>query len=132
MNSSQLENQGILDSLRNAVQPESVVEKLGIDKQLLIDIGLYGSIGFIAGFLLKKYSEYFICFVLFVVGLIVLQQCDYISLSVNMAKIQYVLGVESMLFESGAYGSFVMEWIKSNVPSSLSLLVGFLIGLKVG
>jgi len=139
VNASQVEanfapadNAGILETIKSSVQPEAVANKFGIDKNLLIDVGVYGAIGFIIGFLLKKYSEYFISLALLLIAIVVLQQFDYISLSFNAAKIHDALGLQGMPMSADACGSLFWEWVKSHVISSSSLLVGFLIGLKVG
>lgn len=121
----------LIDSLKNAMQPEAIANKLGIDKNMLIDISLFGAIGFIVGFLLKKYSEYFISMALLVIGIVVLQQFDYLAFSLNMPKIHQMLGLESTA-AVGGYGMLLVEWIKSNVAGFISLTIGFLIGLKVG
>jgi uncharacterized membrane protein (Fun14 family) len=125
-------NTGLIESLKNAMQPEAIANKLGMDKNMLIDIGLYGAIGFIMGFLLKKYSEYFIALALLIVGIVVLQQFDYISVSINMPKIHQMLGLEPAPVVGDKYGTLLLEWIKANIAGSASLVVGFLIGLKVG
>lgn len=123
---------GVIETIKGSLEPEFIANKFGIDKNLLIDVGVYGAIGFIIGFLLKKYSEYFISLVLLVIGLVVLQQFDYISLSINNVKIQNMLGLGSVPMAGHAYGSFLWDWISTHVVSSSSLAVGFLIGLKVG
>ena len=84
------------------------------------------------GFLLKKYSEYFIALVLLLVGVIVLQQFDYVSVSINIPKIHQMLGLQSAPMVGDKYGVLLLEWMKANVAGSASLVVGFLIGLKVG
>lgn len=122
----------LIESFKNALQPETIANRLGIDKNTLIDIGIYSAIGFIIGFLLKKYSEYFIAFVLFVVGIVVLQQFGYISIDFNTAKIHEMLGLQSIVITTDGYGVLLLEWMKSNVPAAASLVVGFLIGLKIG
>src|SRR5260221_8525040 len=86
----------LIESLKNAIQPETIANKIGMDKDMLINISLYGAMGFILGFLIKKYSEYFIAFLLLGIGLFVLQQFDYVSLSINTSKIQELLGLEPM------------------------------------
>lgn len=120
-----------VESLKNALQPETIAHKLGIDKNTLIDVGIYGAIGFITGFLLKKYSEYFIACALFVIGLVVLQQFGYISIDFNMAKIHEVLGLQQGMVSDG-YGMLLVEWTKANVPAAVSFIVCFLIGVKIG
>ena len=132
LNETQVPNTGLIESLKNAMQPEVIANKIGMDKNMLIDIGLYGAIGFITGFLLKKYSEYFIALVLLIVGVIVLQQFDYISVSINIPKIHQMLGLQSAPMVGDKYGALLLEWMKANVAGTASLVVGFLVGIKVG
>ena len=122
----------LIDSLKNAMHPEAIANKLGMDKNMLIDISLFGAIGFIVGFLLKKYSEYFIAMALLIVGIVVLQQFDYVSFTINTAKIHEMLGLGATAVVDTGYGVLLLAWIKSNVAAFISLIVGFLIGLKVG
>lgn len=119
-----------IESLKNAMQPETIANKIGMNKDTLVDMSLYGAIGFITGFLIKKYSEYFIAFLLLGIGIFVLQQFDYVSFSLNTPKIQELLGLEPMIVNDN-YGMLFFEWIKANVAGAVSLLVGFLIGIKV-
>jgi len=122
----------LIESFKNAIHPEAIANKIGMDKDTLVDISLYGAIGFIFGFLIKKYSEYFIAFLLLAIAVVVLQHFDYVSFSINTPKIQELLGLEPMILTNDSYGVIFFEWIRSNVAGSVSLLVGFLIGLKVG
>lgn len=128
----QVANSGLIETLKNAMQPETIANKLGMDKNMLVDIGLYGAIGFITGFLLKKYSEYFIAMAIFIVGIVVLQQFDYISVSINVPKVHTMLGLQAAPVVGSGYGMLLLEWVKANVPGAASLVIGFLIGLKVG
>lgn len=132
LNESQISQTSLVDSLKSAIQPENIANKLGIDKNTLIDIGIYGAIGFIIGFLLKKYSEYFIALVLILFGVAVLQHFDYVSVSFNMQKIHEILGLQPGVAFNDGYSALAYEWIKSNVGAVASFVVSFLIGLKVG
>ncbi|HSC25336.1 MAG TPA: FUN14 domain-containing protein [Candidatus Babeliales bacterium] len=132
LNEGSSQSISLIETLKNTVQPENVARKIGIDKNTLIDFCLYGAIGFILGFLIKKYNEYFIALVLLLVGLIVLQQLDYISLTINLSKIHEMLGLRHVSIIGDRYGTLLLEWIKSNIIGSTSLIIGFLIGLKVG
>lgn len=132
LNEGQVAQVGLIESLKNSMSPDVIAHKIGIDKSMLIDIGIYGAIGFLIGFLLKKYSEYFIALVFLVITIVVLQQLDYISFSFNTAKIYDMLGIRLAPIARDAYGSLALELIKSNVPGAASLVGGFLIGLKVG
>jgi uncharacterized membrane protein (Fun14 family) len=131
LNETNVDNTSLVESLKNAMQPETIANKIGMDKNLLIDIGLYGVIGFITGFLLKKYSEYFIAAALLIVAIVVLQQFDYVSIVVNSSKIHQKLGLQSTIV-GDRYGMLLVEWMKANIAASASLVVGFLIGLKIG
>lgn len=132
MDMSQPANSGIIETIRSSVGPDSVAHTFGVDKNVLIDVGVYGGIGFIAGFLLKKYSEYFISLIVLLVGIVVLQQFDYVSFSLNSVKIHQALGFENMPMSGDAYGNFMWEWARTHPISSSSLVVGFFIGIKVG
>lgn len=132
INEGQISQAGLVETLKNAMHPETIANKIGIDKNMLIDIGLYGVIGFITGFLLKKYSEYFISLVLLIIGLVVLQQFDYISVSINIPKLHEFFGLQSVPAFNDGYSALLLEWIRSNVAGAASLVVGFLIGLKIG
>lgn len=125
-----MENIGVVETLKNSMQPGVVAEKLGVDKNFLIDIGVYGAVGFISGFLLKKYSEYFISLALLLVGLILLQQFDYINLSMNSTKIHTMLGLQGAMSSEG-YSGLLWDWVRAHVISASSFTVGFLVGLKV-
>ena len=128
--STPVQQTSFVESFKNAIQPETIANKLGIDKNTLVDIGIYGAIGFIIGFLLKKYSEYFIAFALFVVGIIVLQQFGYVTVNFNTTKIHEMLGLQTAILVTDGYGTLVLEWTKSNVPAAASFVVGFLVGLR--
>src|SRR6266404_6607586 len=120
VNESYAVKPSLIESLKNAIQPETIANKIGMDKDTLINISLYGAIGFIMGFLIKKYSEYFIAFLLLGIAILVLQQFDYISFSVNMPKIQELFGLEPTVLTNDKYGVMLFEWIKSNVAGSVS------------
>ncbi len=128
----QVAKTGFIETIKDAMHPETIANKMGMDKHTLIDIGLYGVIGFIIGFLLKKYSEYFISFLLLVIALVVLQQFDYVSISLNIPKIHELFGLPIVPVASEGYASLLLEWMRANVAGSASCVVGFLIGLKVG
>jgi uncharacterized membrane protein (Fun14 family) len=129
--SQSLENGGVIESIKSSLQPESIANRFGIDKSLLIDIGLYGAIGLLIGFFIKKYSEYCIAFILLIIGLIILQQFDYIMLTVNSEKIHTMLGLQGIPLMGESSSSLLFDWMRSHVISSSSFVVGLLIGLKV-
>ena len=60
MNESNTSQSGMVDSIKNFMEPSTIANTIGVEKNTLIDACLYGAIGFLVGFLIKKYSEYFI------------------------------------------------------------------------
>lgn len=131
-NVSNAVNGGMLDTIKQKASPAAIAEKFNISRNTLIDIGLYAGIGFLAGFLLKKYSTFVISLVLFVAGLVVLQQFDFLAIGVNWPKVNTLLGLQPAAVASNDMLTLVWVWLKSNVIISSSFVVGFLIGLKVG
>ncbi len=132
MDMAQQPQAGLLETIQRSVEPNTVANKFGVDKSLLMDIGVYGGIGFIVGFLLKKYSEYFISLAVLLVGIIVLQQFNYLSFSFNSVKIHEALGLHNIPMSGDAYGNFFWEWVRSHPICASSFAGGFIIGLKVG
>lgn len=124
---------GWFDSIRETLRIDELVEKIKAHKQLFIDIGIFALAGFIAGFLVKRYGHYMLAFVLFVVGLFVLQHLNLIHVSLNWTNIEQVFGIQkSAALESGTVLTVFWEWVKANMVRMISLAVGFLVGLKVG
>ena len=80
-------NAGIVDTLKEKFDVHAVVNKVKDSKEKLLEAGLYAGIGFISGFLLKKYSTYVGVCILLLIGLGVLQQLEVISITVNWDKV---------------------------------------------
>ncbi len=122
---------GWFDTIKEKIQIKQLTEKLRVSKDVLVDILLYASIGFLAGFLLKKFSTYVVLFVLMVAALFVLQKFDLIAITINWTKVNEVLGIQPVN-AGGNVATMVWEWMKVNVVITVSFLVGFLLGLRVG
>ncbi len=123
---------GLMATLKERIQPEAMMEKLRMSRSTLIDIGLYGGIGFLTGFLLKKYGTYVIVFVLFISALLVLQQFEFMTVSVNWPKVHELMGIHPATVVGDNILMMSWEWMKANVIISASFTVGFLLGLKIG
>ncbi|HRN78059.1 MAG TPA: FUN14 domain-containing protein [Candidatus Dependentiae bacterium] len=120
-----------IDTIKNQFQ--GVMDKLKDSKSILIDVALYGGIGFLTGFLFRKYSTYIAFLVLFLVGLIVLQQMNVITIAINWIKVEELFGIQqgTTTINDTLLGSF-WEWVKANFIIVVSYIVGFLFGLRVG
>lgn len=124
---------GILDTIKDNLATDTLVEKIKGSKDKIFEAGLYGGIGFISGFLLKKYSSFIGVCVLVIIGLFVLQHFGVINVLINWDKVNEVFGIQAVQNVSADnIMTTIWEWVKVNTLISISYTVGFLIGLSVG
>jgi len=120
-----------LDVVKDRVRGLST--RLQESRGFSVDIAIYGGIGFLSGFLLKKYSAYVALFVLLIVGLSVLHQFGVISITLHWDKVNELLGLHAgASVADDALVTSVWEWIKANMIITVSYVIGFLIGLNIG
>lgn len=121
---------GWFETFKQKMQIDTLMDKLNLSKDKLIEMGIWLGIGFLAGFLFKKYAQYLAIVVLTLVALAVLQQFEFITVGINWAKFQ---GLQPVPVSEGANLLTVYwEWVKANFAVVLSFSVGFFVGLKVG
>lgn len=124
---------GMLETLKEKLDVDGVVEKIKSSKDRLFEIGLYAGIGFISGFLLKKYSAFVGVCVLLLIGLGVLHHQGVINLVINWDKVNEVFGIQAAQnMTADNIFAIVWEWVRLNMLISVSYVVGLFIGLKVG
>lgn len=128
----QADMQGLKEQVSSSLSPQSLLEKIKSSKDKLIEMGIYLGIGFLAGFLLKKYSKYVLTLLVFVGALVVLQQFELITIVVHGEKVQELLGIQSTTSMDANILAVYWEWVKLNFAIVLSFSIGFLVGLKVG
>lgn len=104
--------------------------KIQESHSLLFTIALYSGVGFVIGYLCKKYAHFLVFLIVLGVGVSVLQQMDYVSYVIHWERIYVSLGIEPSAHVSVISAS--VDWIKSNVTQVVSLIVGFLLGLRFG
>ncbi len=122
---------GVLDTVTTKVKAYPWLEKMRESKGMLIDIGIYAGVGFLFGFLFKKYSKYLIALLVFVAALFALQQYDVITINVNAAKMNELFGLQPAAAGDTTL-AILWEWIKANIVISISLSIGFLFGMRFG
>lgn len=122
--------QGWFASVKSKLNVDGITQKLNLSRSRLIELGLYLGIGFLAGFLFKKYAKYLLVVVLMVVALAVLHQFKFIDVAINWNKIQG-LQPTSAPVDSNMLTVY-WEWVKANFAVVLSFSVGFFVGFKVG
>jgi uncharacterized membrane protein (Fun14 family) len=110
----------------------SLFDKIRDSKESIIDVALYAGLGFLLGYLVKRFSSYLIMIAIFIVIIVALQQFEVIFVAVNWAKIQSALGMQPVATADASFLSSCWEWMKANVLISVSFIIGFLLGLKFG
>jgi hypothetical protein len=123
---------GLIASIKDRLHVDALLEKIRASRETLIDVALYGGIGFLSGFLIRRYSSYVATAIIVGAGLILLNQFDIISLSINWSRVHSFLGIEQYMLEGQNMFSMAWEWTKGNVVIAVSFLIGFLIGIRIG
>lgn len=122
----------IIDRIKDWFAHLNILPRLYEHKQLFIELGIYLSGGFVLGLIIKRYLKYILLLVLFIVTLVILEQFNLISVSVEWSKIQELLNIKQGLsFDEGMFNTYI-AWIKANVWIVLAASVGFLAGLRLG
>ena len=123
----------LLDTVKENLSPNTLMEKIKSSKDRILEVALYGGIGFISGFLLKKYSTYVGVCVLLLIGLGVLHHVGAINIIINWGKMNELFGIQAIHdFSADNLIANIWEWMKVNMVISISYIVGLFIGLKVG
>lgn len=122
---------GLLDKLKVWFNWDAISKKLHLSQNKLIEIALYLGIGFLTGFLLRKYAQFVAFLVLILVGLILLQQMELINITMHWDKIENFFGIQKVVASTDTL-STIWSWIKLNLAIVVSFIVGFLFGIKIG
>jgi uncharacterized membrane protein (Fun14 family) len=124
---------GLLDTLKERFDMQGVIQKAKLSKDKIYEAGLYAGIGLVCGYLIKRYSAYVVMGVLALLGLWVLQQYGVVQIAVNWDKVYEVFGIQvAQDVTADTVIGMVWEWMKVNMVISISYLVGFFIGLRLG
>jgi len=109
---------------------DGLLKKINLTPGRLGQIMLYLGIGFLAGFLFKKYGKLFLIVILTIVGLFVLQHFGFVSIAINWEKIRALQPIPVMQGEN--VWSEYWAWLMANIAIVISSAIGFFIGFKVG
>lgn len=121
---------GWFDSFKD--KSSNLVDKIRDSKESIVDIALYAGLGFLLGYLVKRFSAYLIMIAICIVIIIALQQFEVIFVAINWAKIQSALGMQPVTTADSSLITTSWEWMKANVLISVSFIIGFLLGLRFG
>lgn len=96
-----------------------------------IEMGACIGIGFLSGFLFKKYFSTFLMCVVF--GAVVLGILDYAHLiQIDWVGLQSAVGLQQNPQQMTTLFQTVLEWMKLNLTAVLCFGVGFFVGFKAG
>ena len=110
-----------------------VYEQLNQSRMLLFEIAVCTGVGFLSGFLIKRYASSLAWLIALGIIVIVLQHYGIVIVNVNWQKIYQLLDISSNnLPTNDSLLTFLWEWGKNNSIIVLSYIVGFGIGLKLG
>ena len=124
---------GFIDNVKHYLNPSVLWEKIKESKSLIGDLLLFFCIGFLIGYILKKYGQYVAVFLVYLGCMVLLHQCGVIYVTINWPIIQKFLGISHLPIAQGS--TFILwcwEWVKVNVAITFSFALGFLGGLRVG
>ena len=118
------------EALKQKLNVDGIIEKMNLSRDRLIEMGIYLAIGFLAGFLFKKYARYLFIVVLTVAVIAFLHHFEFIKVTIFWDKIQ---GLQPVPVPVGAdMWTELWQWIKANFAVVLSFVAGFFVGFKVG
>jgi uncharacterized membrane protein (Fun14 family) len=120
---------GLMDTMKEYLNPSKWMASL--DKQKMIEMGVYFGVGVLLGFLMKKYANFLIAAAITVAAVVALHYVGFLDITVHMDRVEAWFGI-TMPSLQGDLSFHLMEWVKSHVNLVVSFVIGFLIGLKVG
>lgn len=127
------EQKAILETVKEKVNLQNFFEKMQDSRGLIFDAAIFGCIGFLIGYLLKRYINAVITMIMMSTALFVMQQFSLLTITIHWAMLYELLGITQVINLVGDNLSlFIFEWAKANVFLVTSSLIGFLIGIKVG
>ena len=122
--------QGWFETLIYKLRLDGMLKKLNLTPGKLGQIMLYLGIGFLAGFLFKKYGKHFLIVVLTIVALFVLQHFGFVNIIINWEKVRALQPMQVM--PGGNIWSEYWAWLLANLAIVISSAIGFFVGFKVG
>ncbi len=122
----------LVNTLKNNFSVDGIINYVAQSKDTILEMGLYGLLGFAAGYLLKRYSGFIVTLALVVVVLVVLHQFNVVTIFLNWNKLYEYVGIQPALVSTDNLIAVGSEWARTNVAVVASGAIGFLIGLRAG
>ena len=122
----------LVSTVKNNFSVDGIINYIVQSKDVILEIGLYGLLGFAVGYLLKRYSAFIVTLALVMVVFVVLNQFNLVTILLNWNKLYEYLGIQPALVSSDNLIAVGSEWARTNVIVVASAVIGFLIGLRAG
>lgn len=107
-----------------------VLDRLKISSHDLMQLIAFFVIGFCAGFLLKKYVRYFfIITILFVLIVLIFNRFEIIL--INWTHVRQLTGIDSSMTLQQCFEQLALI-VRDNLLLTISTLVGFMLGFRIG
>ncbi len=123
-------SQSWLDVMKEKFNLENIKQQFDLSTANIVQMSAYFGVGFLGGFLLKRYFLY----VIFFGGLLGFGMWWLSSMNVvtfDWLKINELAGIQST-DTLGVLCSTCLAWIQQNVALSISCALGFLFGYRLG
>lgn len=109
---------------------EQLVRRLGVTLQDIVQVLSFLGIGFLVGFLLKKYMRYF--FVITLTMILFFIVFDHFGIIlIDWSHVQQLTGIDPTNTIQ-QFGERLLALIKENIVLTISGFAGFIIGYRVG
>lgn len=122
---------GVMGTLRNHIDWHTIVGEIKGSRHLVISMLWMLSIGFAVGYLIKKYSKYLVVIVLFLGIVMILQHFNVVSIVIHKKVIYELFSIPLSLLNQ-PFSTVVLDIAIANKAITLSGLVGFLLGVRIG
>jgi uncharacterized membrane protein (Fun14 family) len=110
----------------------NIIEKIKFSQDKILQYGIAAGIGFLVGFLVKKFSAYVAIIIAGCLFITVLSHFGIMNVAIDWDKMQTMVGFEPIQFTGQNIFNLIWEWVRLNVAMTLCSLGGFFIGLKIG
>ena len=125
-----MSNTSIIEQIKEA--PEKIAKKFELTKEKSLQLAIYLGVGFLVGFLLKRYSRIVVTVVIVLLALLTLEYFQLIDLTVHWSKVRALIGMQPLPAFNGTFFTAMWESAKDNLAQVMSFSIGFLVGLKLG
>jgi uncharacterized membrane protein (Fun14 family) len=115
---------------KSRMRVDTVLAKISSSKEYLIEIALFSGIGFVTGYLVKKFSAFAIVIILTLAFLALMQYCNFVEIIVNWRKIQDLIGIDPSLLANDNFLTMAWVWFKTHLILGISFIVAFLLGIR--